>query len=197
MEGSATSITQALEPELAHAISQVDEISGVARRLVDGLHDAQLSWRPAADRWSIADCLSHLETTTSSYLPSIDRALERGRAAAATGRGPFRHGFLGNWLVRTFEPPARVRLRSPRVFRPPPTADPRTVLATFLQSQDALTRRIRGADGLHLARVKVVSPVTPLLKLSVGQCFRLLAAHQRRHLWQAQRVRDAVGFPEA
>ena len=31
------------------------------------------------------------------------------------------------------------------------------------------------------------------MESSLGQCFGLLAAHERRHLWQAARVRDELG----
>jgi hypothetical protein len=33
------------------------------------------------------------------------------------------------------------------------------------------------------------------LKFTLGQAFRLLAAHERRHLWQARNVRNAPNFP--
>ena len=34
-----------------------------------------------------------------------------------------------------------------------------------------------------------------LIKLSLGQSFALMTAHERRHLWQAAQVREAAGFP--
>ncbi len=35
--------------------------------------------------------------------------------------------------------------------------------------------------------------MTSLMRMSLGQCFGLLAAHERRHLWQAARVRGELG----
>ena len=39
------------------------------------------------------------------------------------------------------------------------------------------------------------SPVTKLLRLSLGQEFALLIAHEQRHLWQARQVRANPQFP--
>ena len=43
-----------------------------------------------------------------------------------------------------------------------------------------------------MKRVKVVSPATPLLKVSLLCALMIPAAHDRRHLWQAGRVRERL-----
>jgi hypothetical protein len=48
------------------------------------------------------------------------------------------------------------------------------------------------ANGVDLARVKVSNPVSNWFKLSLGQELALTAAHERRHLWQASRVRKRI-----
>jgi hypothetical protein len=56
-------------------------------------------------------------------------------------------------------------------------------------------QRVRATSGLHLARIRITSPASRFFRMSLGQCFGMLAAHQRRHLWQARGVRDTDGFP--
>jgi hypothetical protein len=51
------------------------------------------------------------------------------------------------------------------------------------------------AEGLDLARVKVPTPISRLLKLSLGMTLAQAAAHERRHLEQARRVRENPRFP--
>ena len=48
----------------------------------------------------------------------------------------------------------------------------------------------RAADGLDLRRVKVVTPISRWVKLSLGMAFAQTAAHERRHLEQSRRVRN-------
>ena len=58
--------------------------------------------------------------------------------------------------------------------------------------RDELAERVRQADGLDLGSNRVVSPVTPLLRMPLGAYFAFVMAHERRHLWQAWRVREGL-----
>jgi hypothetical protein len=42
--------------------------------------------------------------------------------------------------------------------------------------------------GLALDRIKVASPVDPRVRYNVWSSFNMTDAHQRRHLWQAERA---------
>lgn len=176
---------------------QLEANSRDARALADGLAASRFNWRPELGRWSIAECLAHLCTANRHYLHPIDEAIEKARARGWTGEGPFRYGFLSNAMVRGMEPPVTHRTRAPRAFRPPPEFAPESVLPSFLAVQDELARRIENARGLDLRRARVVSPITRLLRLNLGAAFALIAAHNRRHLWQARQVREHPNFPHA
>ena len=47
-----------------------------------------------------------------------------------------------------------------------------------------------------LRRVMVTSAVAPIAFYSALDAFRILVAHERRHMAQAERVIKADGFPE-
>jgi hypothetical protein len=55
--------------------------------------------------------------------------------------------------------------------------------------------RLRQANGLDLARARVRSPVGAWLRFSLGAGFALMAAHERRHIWQARRITEMPAFP--
>ena len=189
---------KALNAELRDYLRQFEEAKANASRLVEELFDEQLVWTPPQlpDSWSIAECFGHLNATAEAYFPRIDRAIEEGRAAGLLGDGPFRHGFLVNRFIKMLQPPPRRRFKVPGpIFQPKVDTPVRDTFERFLSHQDSLAERVRRADGLDLARVRLVSPVSRWLRMSLGQCFSVVATHQRRHLWQAARVRDAAGFP--
>jgi hypothetical protein len=48
------------------------------------------------------------------------------------------------------------------------------------------------AEGLDLARIKVATPISRFLKISLGAMFEQAAAHERRHIEQARRVREKL-----
>ncbi|MCU1237633.1 MAG: hypothetical protein JWP63_5600, partial [Candidatus Solibacter sp.] len=66
------------------------------------------------------------------------------------------------------------------------------ILPTFLHVQRHLGIQIERADGLDLRRVKVLTRITKLFKLSLGATLALTAAHERRHMAQARRVRERL-----
>lgn len=182
--------------ELAGGLRDLESIKHDGRALISGLSRAQFNWRPAPDRWSIADCLVHLNDTVTTTLPAFDRAIARGREQGRTGPGPFRYGWLAKWAVRSMEPPPKFRMTSPRVFRTKHAEhDLASVLPEFLLVRDRLGERLRQADGLDLARVKISSPASRLFRLPLGAYFAFVLAHERRHLWQARQVRGSPGFP--
>ncbi len=81
--------------ELSQAMSAIDV---EASRLCGGLSAEQLSWCPQAGKWSIAQNLAHLRTTTEVFLPAVDAALETTRRLKLHSDGPFRMKFYGRLI---------------------------------------------------------------------------------------------------
>jgi hypothetical protein len=87
------------------------------------------------------------------------------------------------------EPPARLPLRAPKIFRPPAEARPLAdVLSEFETVQARITGSIGAAANLDFAGVTMRSPASRLLKMNLVDAYRAMAAHERRHLWQARRA---------
>lgn len=185
------------EPELELRRRELAETRRELEALVSRSSPRQIAWRPSPDRWSVAHCVEHLARTAEQYLPALRRSIRGARARGATGRGPFRYGPLSRWLVRALEPPPRRRLSAPRRFRPTAAPDVGEAMRAYLEGHAALEGCIREADGLHLARATLRSPAFPLLRLPLGQAFAVLAAHERRHLWQARELTRHPEFPDA
>jgi len=181
--------------ELNGYYRQIEEIKRDAEELVRDLSEAQFNWQPGPNRWSIAQCLEHLNVTSRLYWPVLAETIMRSRTSGLMSPGPFKHGWFGNFFVRTAEPPVRTRFKAPRRFRPPSDQPIARVWAQFVTFQDRLLELLREANGVDLARTKVPLPATNLIKLTLGQGFALVAAHERRHLWQARQVKDDPNFP--
>ncbi len=186
---------QQLIPELADLQRQFESIQQDARELTAGLADSQFNWRPGPASWSMSECLLHLNITGESMRRPLESVIQQGRARGLFGQGPFRYGFLGNWLLRMTEPPPKRKFRASRSLTPTNGNPITALLPTFLFYQDEFIRRLHEANGLDLARIKVALPANRLLRLSLGQFFGFIAAHERRHLWQARAVRNHPQFP--
>lgn len=187
-----------MTPELEDMLRQLEAIKKEGQTVAAGLNDAQFNWRPAPGRWSIAECLQHLNVGVRATLPAFDRAIAEGRAQGklAPGRGPFRYGLFSRMMASSMEPPPRFRMRTQTIFAVAPNATYKAdrLLPEFFAVRDLLGERVRAADGLDLARIRAVSPANRLIRPSLGAYLQFMLAHDRRHLWQARQVRDAPGF---
>jgi len=172
--------------------SELQDIRRRAKELVAGLTAEQLTRRPDPAKWSIAECLAHLNTTAAIYQPFIDAAIRKGREAKIFGTGPFNRGGLGRLLIWNAEPPPKFRMRAPKKILPPSSiTDPAKVVAEFMHIQDEWERQVRESEGLNLEKIKCGSPF-PLPRLRLAVPVPWMLAHERRHLVQAEKVKEQL-----
>ncbi len=185
-----------MHEDLATAHSDHERATERWLALVEGASPEQCGWRPAPERWSVAQCLDHVTITTGALLPGIERAIDTAHERGVRGAGPFRYGPLGRWFLAAQAPGSDARVRTPGRYRPAADhVDMASLVARFLATQHAFGAAIASADGLHLARVRVASPAFALLRLALGIWLRAMPAHTLRHLAQAERVRADARFP--
>ena len=180
-----------MNPALADLERQFQSVRASIESVVEGLSEEQLQWRAAPGEWSIVECFDHLNSGWR-VLPKLDRKIAEGRERGALADGPFRTKVLGQLYIRAIEPPVRIRVRAPAPYRPrksPPSSD---VVPKLLDLQSELVQRIHAADGVDLGAITMSSPISRRFKMTIAQWFAFLAAHERRHLWQANRVRDRM-----
>jgi hypothetical protein len=187
--------SEALIPELEAYRCQFVALKDDAKNLLSTVNNEQFNWRSQPGSWSIAECFDHLNVTGKLYGATIDEKISEASSHQWFSRGPFRHGWLGNWFVRSIEPPVKLKVKAPSQFIPRAHQLVDVVANEFLWTQDQFINRLREANGIDLARIKIPSPVTHLLKLTLGQVFGLTTAHERRHIWQARQVMKQPNFP--
>ena len=178
----------ALAPEIDAFRVQFEQISAEADALVAPLSDAQFAWQPAPDSWSVAQCIDHLNTTAREYLPMMDEGIADAIRRGLYKPGPYAYNWIGRLMVWMFDPKVRVRAKAPQAFQPPVGRPRHDVMAAFRAYQVQYIDRLRQANGLDLARARVTSPVTRMIRMPLGSAFALTVAHERRHLQQARRV---------
>ena len=185
----------ALTPEIDAFRVEFERLSSDADVLVGPLNEEQFNWQPAPGSWSVAECIEHLNATARHYLTNLDEGIADAIRRGLYGEGPFTYNWIGRIVVATMEPPAHFKIKAPRKFHPLPKRSRHDIMAAFRAYQVQYIDRLRQANGLDLARARVSSPAAKWLRMSLGSGFALMAAHERRHLWQARGVRSDPGFP--
>ena len=167
-----------------------------AQQLCAGLTDTQLGWSSDEDRWSIAQNLAHLRTTTEVFLPGVDAVLAASRDRALLSDGPFHLGLYGRAIVWYLESWSILKLQAPTPLCPGQIDSPAAELKNFLRSQQDLRQRMETAQGLHLTALRFPSPLVSCFRVNLLEFFAAVNAHARRHLRQASVLRQAMSLPQ-
>jgi hypothetical protein len=160
-----------------------------AKKLLFDRSAHELTRRLEPESWSAAQCLDHLARTTGSLLPAISKAI--ATAPKLTRNRSLRTGKIASLLIRNLEPPYRLRYKVvPQLA--PQQRDFETAWSAFEESQSRLLETVCSATGLAIDKVNVPCPVCTHITYNAYGAFRMLAAHQRRHLWQVQQILAAL-----
>lgn len=187
----------AVHPQLAAILDELTNATAHARRLAEAVDETGFQQRPAEGAWSIAECFAHLNLTTRAFLPLIDAALKQSAGPVLPATHRYRRDLIGWFLCRTIEPPFRVKIKTTAPFVPSSTDGKQELLAEFEALQDELAQRVAGAGGHKLSQLKIASPFDARLKYNLYSALKVIPAHQRRHLWQADKVLARLGEPRA
>ncbi|GAB3958019.1 DinB family protein [Spirosoma harenae] len=160
------------------------------------LTDEQLRWKPAPDRWSIVECLQHLNLAERFYIRNIQHKVEKlGLVQNNPTDQTLESDFVGKALLFAVDPQVKIKLPAPGMIRPRPAAElvPADVVGQFLDLQTLLHSLLNKAIYLDWNRDKVMTLFGNWLKIRLGDAFRMLLAHSERHMKQAMRVKQEMG----
>lgn len=161
--------------------------------LYAGLDPEDMRLTPPSGGWSVLQAIDHLNMTANFFVPPLKKALEASRQLPAHDEmQPYQLGMLERTLLWFLEPPYRFRAKTPTSFDPLGKLDPSQVKMQFDYLHDQVRELIPLAHSLPIDRVKIESPFEKRVKYSAWGALCIIPAHVRRHLWQAERIKEAL-----
>ena len=161
-------------------------------RAVEGLSEEQQRFRPAPDRWSVAQLCEHLSIVEGNVAALLGKVLgkaeESGAATRADGAA-FAPVSIAEFVERTRD----VKLNAPESVRPGesrPLAESLAALDTSRSALRALRPRAERADG-HALRF----PHPVWGPLNLYQWLLFVGAHESRHLAQIEALKELMNAP--
>ncbi|HTX14651.1 MAG TPA: DinB family protein [Candidatus Baltobacteraceae bacterium] len=150
------------------------------------LSPLQLAYKPAPDRWSVAECIEHIIVVENSVFGLIQKAIEQPPEAAKSGSED-------DAIVATV------------VDRTQRAKGPEALMPASRWSQDGLLPEFRQVRGRSLDFAGSTSAdlralVVPHRRFGHLDCYQwllLIAAHGERHRAQAEEVIASAEFPRA
>lgn len=184
---------QGFPPDLQSVMDELGRSEREATELIEGLSDAQMNWQPnSGAAWSIAQCLDHLARINAIYIASLSAALRKRNSAAAPRSRPIRPGWLSRVFIRTMDAPARRKFSAPIQAMPTSHIGGEDALNAFIHSHDDVRALLLECVDVDLNRIRFKNPFVRIFALTIGTGLLIILAHDRRHLWQARQVRNAL-----
>jgi hypothetical protein len=159
----------------------------------------QLTWRPGPNAWSIAEHFAHLNSLNGQDLPVLFQSIAAGKrdGKTSTAGANVTWPWLDRMFIRLMEPPYKLKMKTPKQYVPKASdIDPHEAYIEFERTHNDLDYMMKDAEGLDLRGIRVVSPASKWVKMSLGGRIALLAAHDRRHLWTMHRIAELPEFPK-
>jgi hypothetical protein len=181
---------------LADVRAGLDTVARDAEATFGGLNATQLNWRPDAGRWSVGQCFEHLLTANRLMLRAAEDALDPARPRSLWQRLPILPGVLGRVMVRSQAPEAARKFKAPAPIRPTASDIAADVIQRFAAQHREAVTRASSLDARQAERTIMTSPFVRVVTYSVLDGWRLMLAHDRRHVEQAKRVMATPGFPK-
>jgi hypothetical protein len=126
------------------------------------------------------------------FLPILRSAIDDARKKGLKPKGKPKMDLLGRVLRWFLEPPIRSRVKTSAPFVPRAVRAKAEAFGEFANLQAKLSEVLQSAKDVDLGATKIVSPFDKRVKYNVYSAFRIVVAHQRRHLWQAEQAVAAL-----
>ena len=185
-----------MNEELPALTSEASAIAADADHVFGPLSREQLNWKRQADQWSVAQCFEHLIKINTAYFPQFRRIEDGAYAPSWRDRVPWLGRFFGSMILRAVQPDSQRKFKAAKHVEPSTSAIEEDIIARFTAHQREVIQHMTLTGSQDLSAIVVTSAVAPVAFYSALDAFRILVAHERRHMAQAERVTHADGFPK-
>jgi uncharacterized damage-inducible protein DinB len=181
---SADSLTA---KEREAAVRHLEETRDHFLRSINGLSEAQWNYKPAPDRWSVAEVAEHIALSESLILQLVTERVLKTPATKQPAGSP-----TDETVIKTITDRSG-KAQAPEVLKP----------AGKWATREALTRDFTDARARTIAYVRETqenlrahaAPHPVLKAIDAYQWLLLLSAHSARHTAQIEEVKADPGFP--
>ena len=186
-----------MNEELPNLIHEAHVIAEDAQKIFGHLSKEQLNWKPNADQWSVAQCFEHLIVINTGNFPRLKKIARGEYQPSLKERLPLLPRFFGSMILKAVQPKAKRKFKADPRFEPASSAIGVDIIAKFKAHQEEVIDYMKITKRLNLRKVIITSPVASFATYSLLDAYKILVAHERRHMAQATRLMETNGFPKA
>ena len=171
-------------------INTVENSSAIAMQF-RSLSNEQLNYRSAPEKWSILECIEHLNLYGDFYLPEIEKSILGQKDCFAP---VFKSGLLGNYFANLMKVTngKLKKMPAPKDKNPLNRELTVTSIDRFLKQQERMTALLKLARNVDLTKTKTAISLSKFIRLRLGDTFRFVVYHIERHVLQAEKIKQQL-----
>ena len=172
--------------------TETQEIIDIVNQEFSVLSLHQLNTKPAPDKWSIAECLAHLNLTLNIYIPQMLKVVEQSEKYGKQKEN-FSYSAIGKLAFKAMLPKSDntigFKMKTFKRLNPERSAiNAAKTISEFLEFQNQIIQIIHGLKNTSLTKPKIITAAGPIIKMNIGDALHFMVAHNQRHIIQAQNV---------
>lgn len=179
--------TELTEAERKFAVDHLTKTKSDLINAVQGLSEAQLNFKPAADRWSVLECVQHITLSSQGLFGFEQQTLK------TPNDSNFKASVTDEQFITMIEDRSH-KAQAPEPFKPinSPYKTLDETLKVFTGARDSLITYLQTTNEdlrAHIAQL-------PFAKVDAYQIILLISAHTNRHTQQLNEVKADANFPK-
>lgn len=165
-----------------------DTEQGVFNAVKD-LSEAQLKYKPAADKWSVDECVKHIAVSEKNMWSMVEASLQQ----PANGEKRVEIKLTDEQVVKGTEDRSH-KVKTSDALKPEntPYNSAAEALASFKENRDKLVAFVNNTKEDLRNHVSIL----PFGAYDAYQFILLISAHSNRHTQQIEEVKAEAGFPQ-
>ncbi|WP_298740069.1 DinB family protein [uncultured Chitinophaga sp.] len=177
------------QEERAAIVKQFEDTKANLLKEVNGLSDAQMKFKPAPDRWSVADCLEHITVSEKGLFGMEQQAMAQPANPEKRKEIKVTDEVLTQMIADRSK-----KAKAPEQIQPKGSfSTTAEAIQAFTEQRDKIIDYVKNTNDdvrNHVADMPMGSP------MDAYQILILVATHSNRHTQQIQEVKADAAFPQ-
>ncbi|HEY5917884.1 MAG TPA: DinB family protein [Chryseolinea sp.] len=155
------------------------------------LPESDLNWKEHQAKWSILECLEHLNRYSLYYNAEFKKAIDRA-VAINNNQHQAKSTWMGRKFIAMMHPDNTTKHKTFARMNPTEGSLKKEVIGRFLRNQRELLNILDLASKVDLNKASISVEFLKILKMNLGDALQFVIVHEQRHLKQAVAVRSNV-----
>lgn len=145
-----------------------------------------LNWKKDSESWSVLECIEHLNKYGDFYIPEIKKRIKSSNYKSSK---VFKSNWLGKYFSKSVSYSENLnKMKTFKSMNPLHSKLNNQTLKKFIRQQEEIIYLLEEAKEVNLDKTKTAISISKIIKLKLGDTFRVIIYHNERHVKQAEKV---------